>query len=122
MWGCSWPKCNFVSPLKESVPSHYKHHSGQAAQRRRAQQRPRSAVVTNEVLEAALALLDMVQELVDKLGAFDDEFTAMRRQLDEHAIDTEGLREQAETNRWKADQYDRLVALLGGTIATIEPL
>ena len=71
------------------------------------------------MLETALALLDLTQLLVDKLGAFDDEFTEQRRQLDDFKIETEGLRQQIETNRWKADQYDQLVALLGGTIATL---
>jgi hypothetical protein len=112
LWGCTWPKCNFVSGNKDSIPSHYKHHVGQAAQRRRAQARPRSAVVSNEVLEAALALLDMTQELVDKLGAFDDEFTAMKHTIDEHAIVTEGLRQQIETNRVKAERYDLMVQMM----------
>lgn len=113
LYGCTWPKCNFVSPNKDSVPSHYKTHVGLAAQRRRAQARPRSAVVSNEVLEAALALLDMTQLLVDKLGAFDDEFTAMKRALDEDAIEMEGLRQQIETNRIKAERYDEMMQWVG---------
>ena len=119
LYSCKWPGCQFVSTNKDSIPSHYKQHVGQAAQRRRGQQRPRSAVISNEVLESALALLDMTQALVDKLGAFDDEFTALKRDLAESAIEQEGLRQQIESNRWKADQYDQLVALLGGTIATL---
>lgn len=112
LYGCTWPKCNFVSANKDSVPSHYKHHVGQAAQRRRSQQRPRSAVVSNEVLEAALALLDMTQELIDKLAAFDDEFTAMKHTVEEHAIETEGLRLQIEVNRVKAQRYDLMVQMM----------
>jgi hypothetical protein len=108
-----------VSTNKDSIPSHYKQHVGQAAQRRRAQARPRGATISNEVLEAALAALDMTQLLVDKLGAFDDEFSALKAELAESAIVIEGLRQQIESNRWKADQYDQLVALLGGTIATL---
>ena len=49
LFGCTWPKCNYVVDTRESVPRHYKTHSGQAAQKRRADRRPRSAVVVNEV-------------------------------------------------------------------------
>lgn len=118
LYGCTWPKCNYVVETRESVPRHYRQHSGQAAQRRRAERRPRSAVVVNEVLEAALALLDMVQDLVDKLDSFDAEFTDMRRQIAEHAITVEGLRMQAEVNREKAEAYDRLRQLLSVEDAT----
>jgi hypothetical protein len=113
LYSCKWPSCQFVSTNKDSIPSHYKTHVGQAAQRRRAQARPRSAVAANEVLEAALALLDMTQDLVNKLAAFDDEYTAMKHVVDEHAIETEGLRLQIETNRRKAERLDSLVELLG---------
>src|SRR5678815_3342413 len=99
LYGCTWPKCNYVVETQNSVPRHYRQHSGQAAQRRRAERRPRSAVVVNEVLESALALLDMVQDLVDRLDAFDAEFADMRKQIAEHAIETEGLRLEVETNR-----------------------
>jgi len=112
LYGCKWPSCQFTSTNKDSIPSHYKHHVGQAAQRRRAQVRPRSAVVANEVLEAALALLDMTQELVNKLASFDDEYTAMKHVVDEHAIETEGLRLQIETNRVKAGRYDLMVQFM----------
>jgi hypothetical protein len=112
LWGCTWPKCNFVSGNKDSIPSHYKHHVGQAAQRRRAIARPRGAQVSNEVLETALALLDMTQMLVDKLAAFDDEYTAIRKQVDDMAIDIEGLRLQIETNRVKAGRYDLMVQMM----------
>jgi hypothetical protein len=112
LYGCKWPSCQFTSTNKDSIPSHYKHHVGQAAQRRRAQQRPRSAVVSNEVLEAALALLDMTQELIDKLASFDDEFTEQRRQINDYKIEVEGLRQQVEINREKAERFDRLSALM----------
>jgi len=109
LWGCTWPRCNFVSGNKESIPSHYKQHVGVAAQRRRAQARPRGAQVSNEVLETALAMLDMTQLLVDKLAAFDDEYTATRKQVDDMAISIEDLRLQVEANRLKADRYDDLM-------------
>ena len=112
LWGCTWPKCNYTSTMKDSIPGHYKHHVGAAAQRRRAVARPRGAAVSNEVLESALALLDMTQELVDKLAAFDDEFTATRKQVDDMAIDIEGLRQQIETNRIKAESYDNIMNML----------
>jgi hypothetical protein len=112
LYGCKWPGCKFASINKDSIPSHYKTHVGQAAQRRRATQRPRSAAVANEVLEAALALLDMTQELVNKLASFDDEYTAMKHIVDEHAIETEGLRLQVETNRVKAARYDTMVQMM----------
>jgi len=111
LYGCTWPKCNYVVETRESVPRHYKTHSGQAAQKRRADRRPRSAVVVNEVLESALALLDMVQDLVDKLDAFDAEFADMRKQIAENAIITEDLRQQVETNRIKAERYDLIMQM-----------
>ena len=111
LFGCTWPKCNYVVDTRESVPRHYRTHSGQAAQRRRADRRPRSAVVVNEVLESALALLDMVQDLVDRLDAFDAEFADMRKQIAEHAIITEDLRRQVETNRIKAERYDLIMQM-----------
>lgn len=119
LWGCTWPKCNYVSLSKESVPRHYRQHSGLAAQRRRADRRPRSAVVVNEVLEAALALLDMVQSLVDKLDAFDAEFSEMRKVIADYAIETEDLRVRLDEHREKAEQYDQIVRLLGGPIAHV---
>jgi len=112
LFGCTWPKCNYVVDTRESVPRHYKTHSGQAAQKRRADRRPRSAVVVNEVLESALALLDMVQDLVDRLDAFDAEFAGLRRQVAEDAIQLQDLRVQADANREKAQAYDKLRALL----------
>ena len=112
LFGCTWPKCNYVVDTRESVPRHYKTHSGQAAQKRRADRRPRSAVVVNEVLESALALLDMVQDLVDRLDAFDAEFADMRKQIAEHAIETEGLRLEVETNRIKAERYDMFIQMM----------
>jgi len=112
LYGCTWPKCNYVVETRESVPRHYKTHSGQAAQKRRADRRPRSAVVVNEVLESALALLDMVQDLVDRLDAFDAEFADMRKQIAEHAIETEGLRLEVETNRIKAERYDMFIQMM----------
>ncbi len=112
LYGCTWPKCNYVVETQNSVPRHYRQHSGQAAQRRRAERRPRSAVVVNEVLESALALLDMVQDLVDRLDAFDAEFADMRKQIAEHAIETEGLRLEVETNRVKAERYDMFIKMM----------
>lgn len=112
LWGCTWPKCNYTSTMKDSIPGHYKHHVGAAAQRRRAVARPRGAAVSNQVLESALALLDMTQELVDKLAAFDDEFTATRKQVDDMAIDIEGLRMEIEANRRKAELYDQLMNMV----------
>ena len=112
LYGCTWPKCNYVVETRESVPRHYKTHSGQAAQKRRADRRPRSAVVVNEVLESALALLDMVQDLVDRLDAFDAEFAGLRRQVAEDAIQLQDLRVQVDANREKAEAYDKLRALL----------
>jgi len=112
LFGCTWPKCNYVVDTRESVPRHYKTHSGQAAQKRRADRRPRSAVVVNEVLESALALLDMVQDLVDRLDAFDAEFAGLRRQVAEDAIQLQDLRVQVDANREKAEAYDKLRALL----------
>jgi hypothetical protein len=121
LYGCKWPSCKFVSTNKDSVPSHYKQHVGQAAQRRRAQVRPRGAVIANEVLDAALALLDMTQDLVNKLGSFSDEYDALRRQLDEQAIVTEGLRQEIETNRMKAQHFDALMMMVKAASDANEP-
>jgi hypothetical protein len=114
LFGCTWPKCDYVATEMNSIPRHYRKHSGQAAQRRRAQRRPRTAAVTNEVLEAALALLDMVQDLVDKLDAFDAEFSDMRKQIAEHNIEVENWRQLVEANNDKAQRYDRIKHLLQG--------
>jgi hypothetical protein len=119
LYSCKWPGCQFVSTNKDSIPSHYKQHVGQAAQRRRAQTRPRGATISNEVLEAALAALDMTQLLVDKLGAFDDEFSALKAELAESAIVIEGLRMEIETNRIKAERYDLMMQWTGLTDATL---
>jgi hypothetical protein len=70
-------------------------------------------------LEAALAALDMTQLLVDKLGAFDDEFSALKAELAESAIVIEGLRMEIETNRIKAERYDLMMQWTGLTDATL---
>jgi len=57
-------------------------------------------------------LLDMVQDLVDRLDAFDAEFAGLRRQVAEDAIQLQDLRVQADANREKAQAYDKLRALL----------
>jgi hypothetical protein len=108
LFGCTWPGCNYVSPNMGSIPSHYKTHVGQAAQRRRAQRRPRSAEVTNELLEAALATLDMVQILVDRVDSFDAEYTNMARLLEEARVTIEELTQGDEDLRRKAAAYDSI--------------
>lgn len=115
LYGCTWPGCGFSATNQRSVPTHYKTHSGQAAQRRRAARRPRSAEISNEVLEAAFALLDRSQELVDKLDSFDAEFTRTRRELAEAQIKLEEYRTREELAndisdeiREKARKYDLL--------------
>lgn len=119
MFGCRWPGCNFVSGNAQSVPSHYRAHTGRAAQKRRAKRRPHHAEIQNEVLEAALALLDRAQELVDKLDAFDAEHTNVRRQLAESKIKLEEYRERDEEAALvsdevleKARKYDALMAVI----------
>lgn len=108
MFGCSWPGCNYTSENRDSIPTHYKTHVGQAAQRRRAQRRPRSAEITNDVVEAALASLDMVQLLVDRVDAFEAEHMALVRELDEAKVTIEELRQEDEELRRKAASYDRI--------------
>lgn len=108
LFGCTWPGCNYVSPNMGSIPSHYKTHVGQAAQRRRAQRRPRSAEVTNALLEAALATLDMVQLLVDRVDSFDAEYTNMARLLEEARITIEELRVGDDDLHRKAAAYDAI--------------
>ena len=119
MFGCRWPGCNFVSGNAQSVPSHYRAHTGKAAQERRAKRRPRHGQIQNEVLEAALALLDRATDLVDRLDAFDAEFTKVRRELDESKIKIEEYREREELAadlddmiRDKARKYDALMKVL----------
>ena len=116
MFKCRWPGCNFVSGNAGSVPSHYRAHTGKAAQKRRAKRRPHHAEIHNEVLEAALALLDRSTELVDKLDSFDAEFTKVRRELAEAQIKLEEYREREELQaeltdeiRDKARKYDVLI-------------
>lgn len=119
LFGCRWPGCNFVSGNAQSVPSHYRAHTGRAAQKRRAKRRPHHAEIQNEVLEAALALLDRAQDLIDKLDAFDAEHTHTRRQLAEARIKIEEYREREEVAaevtdevREKAAKYDALMVVL----------
>lgn len=119
MFKCRWPGCNFVSGNAQSVPSHYRAHTGKAAQKRRAKRRPHHGEIQNEVLEAALALLDRAAELVDKLDSFDAEFTKVRRELAESAIKLEEYREREELAeeitdeiRAKAMKYDALMEVL----------
>jgi len=108
LFGCNWPGCNYVSPNMGSIPSHYKTHVGQAAQRRRAQRRPRSAEVTNALLEAALATLDMAQILVDRVDSFDAEYTNMARLLQDALTTIEELRLGDEELQRKAYAYDSI--------------
>jgi len=108
LFGCTWPGCQYKSPNRDSIPTHYKTHVGQAAQRRRAKRRPRSAEITNEVIEAALAALDMVQMLVDKVDAFDAEYHEVARRLEDAKARIEELEMQLEEWRDKADRFDRI--------------
>ena len=119
LFGCRWPGCNFVSGNAQSVPSHYRAHTGKAAQKRRSKRRPHHGQIQNEVLEAALALLDRASDLVDKLDSFDAEFTKTRHELDEAKIKIEEYREREELAeeitddiRAKAMKYDVLVEML----------
>lgn len=113
LFGCSWPKCNFTSENAGSIPSHYKTHVGQAAQRRRAQRRPRSAEVTSDVLDAALALLDMVQTLVDRIDAFEDTHQGIVQENADLNIALEAARQLNEETVRKAEAYDEIQRLLG---------
>lgn len=79
LYGCSWPGCNFAAESPGSIGSHFKTHSGQAAQRRRARRRPKSDVSSNAILEAALALLDRVQDLVDLLDGWEAEHEELKK-------------------------------------------
>ena len=119
LFGCRWPGCNFVSGNAQSVPSHYRAHTGKAAQKRRSKRRPHHGQIQNEVLEAALALLDRATDLVDKLDAFDAEFNKARRDLAEAHIKIEEYRERQELAeeltdeiRAKATKYDALMEVL----------
>ena len=119
LFGCRWPGCHYVSGNAQSVPSHYRAHTGKAAQKRRSQRRPHHGQIQNEVLEAALALLDRASDLVDKLDSFDAEFTKVRHELDEAKIKIEEYREREELAeeitddiRAKAMKYDVLVEML----------
>lgn len=119
LFGCRWPGCNFVSENAQSVPSHYRAHTGKAAQKRRSKRRPHHGQIQNEVLEAALALLDRATDLIDKLDSFDAEFTKVRRELAEAQIRIEEYREREELTeeltddiRAKAQKYDVLVEML----------
>ena len=84
LYGCSWPGCNFAATEKvNSISSHHKSHTGQAAQRRRARRRPKAETpTTNNILEAAFALLDRAQELVDALDSWDSDFEAIKQKAD----------------------------------------
>lgn len=121
---CRWPGCNFSSENAQSVPSHYRAHTGRAAQERRSKRRPRHGEIQNEVLEAALSLLDRATDLIDKLDSFDAEFTKTRRDLAEANIKLEEYREQIEQTVDnldelidKARKYDRLLEIFRGFAA-----
>lgn len=107
LFGCAWPGCHYVSENPKSIPSHYKTHSGKAAQRRRGKYRPRSDFVTNDIATAALALLDMVQQLVSRIDSFDAEYREMQAALIEQGED------RVELIR-KAEAYDRIMAAVKG--------
>jgi len=122
MFGCRWPGCNFASENAQSVPSHYRAHTGRAAQKRRGKRRPHHAEIQNEVLEAAFALLDRANDLVDRLDAFDAQYTNARKQLAEAQIKLEEYREREELAeeitdeiRDKARKYDVLMEAIRGT-------
>ena len=122
LFGCRWPGCNFVSGNVQSVPSHYRAHTGRAAQKRRAKRRPHHAEIHNEVLEEALSLLDRVQSLIDKLDSFDAQYTATRKELAEAKIKVEEYRERAELAAEldediiaKAAKYDAMMRALDAT-------
>lgn len=119
LFGCRWPGCHFVSGNAQSVPSHYRAHTGKAAQKRRSKRRPHHGQIQNEVLEAALALLDRATDLIDKLDSFDAEYSKTRRELAEAQIKIEEYREREELVeeltdeiRDKARKYDVLVEAL----------
>ena len=124
LFGCRWPGCNFVSGNVQSVPSHYRAHTGRAAQKRRAKRRPHHAEIHNEVLEEALSLLDRVQSLIDKLDSFDAQYTATRKELAEARIKIEEYREREEIAaevteeiQAKAVRYDALMEAIANAKA-----
>ena len=77
-FGCSWPDCHFTAPSVSSIGSHYKTHSGKAAQRRRAARRPKSTASTSSIETKALALVDMAQAMLDEIDAWEAEHESYR--------------------------------------------
>lgn len=79
LFGCAWPGCGFVATAPSSIGSHHRAHTGRAAQRRRARRRPKVDMPsTDNVLTAALALLDRAQDLVDALDSWDSEYESVK--------------------------------------------
>lgn len=79
LYGCAWPGCQFVATAPQSIGSHHRAHTGKAAQRRRGKRTPRvDAPSTDNILTAALALLDRAKDLVDALDSWDAEYETVK--------------------------------------------
>ena len=92
MHGCTWPGCAFVAESMSSVTSHYKVHSGKAAQRRRGERRVKGIDAHDRVIDLTLSILDQAKELLDALDALEDEISTWKE---------------------KADRLDRLMSAMG---------
>jgi hypothetical protein len=71
MYGCTWPACNFAAEAVGSVGSHFKLHSGQAAQRRRGERKPRTNKAPSELQRRLLAVLDEIHDLINEVDAWE---------------------------------------------------
>ena len=71
LYGCSWPGCQMVAPRFNSVGAHHKVHTGKAAQRRRAERKPKQDG-GDSLLTKLIALGDMVQDIIDEWDAYEE--------------------------------------------------
>lgn len=70
---CTWPGCTFSADTTGSMGSHYKRHSGRAAQRRRGE-RPSLAGDLDDMVSTVFSVIDQLNTLVDRLAAIEADY------------------------------------------------
>lgn len=96
MYACRWPGCRWSGQNRESIPAHYKSHSGKAAQRRRGERRIKADESLDNLLDVLVSINDRSKDGMDLIDAMTD------RVLD--------LTKQVEAYKAKAEKWDRLMA------------
>lgn len=81
---CTWPGCSFSADTVPSMGSHFKRHTGKAAQRRRGE-RSNQVGSVEDVTRTLYAAMDAISDAIDyiaSIGAEMDEHHNAKEQLD----------------------------------------